>query len=246
MPTERIAQTFPDINSQGLNTSGTAAGVRSFPQPFVATASGVGIQLQNITITVPIGSLSSTDVLPTPVDITKSFIVFRGVNQPVSSVFHSVWRTRISFTSIVGSVASAVVTTRRVTGVSSLDVYYTVVTFTGVGGTSADIRIERCTGSTVPYTGCNPDASATCILGGAQLTAAELARALVIFRGVEFHRFPGGASACSRGTGTECQFHPEQCHGTLRLSNISPDTVLSYTRFTGGHTCPGGPEPTDH
>jgi len=231
-PTERIAQTFPDIDSQGLNTSGTAAGVRSFPQPFVGISAGVDITIQNGVVNIPIGTNSTFTAIGTSVDVARSFIQYRGCNVLSSSIFVSTWRTRINFRAIVGGFSSSVRARRNFNTDSAVDVYFTVVTFTGANTDSADIRIENCDFPTVAA----PSTSGTCILAGPQLTAAELLRAIVFVRGLEFIRIPGGASPCRAGTGTECTRHIEQAHGTIMLVNSGGNTELRYSRFTAGNT----------
>jgi len=242
-PTERIAQTFPDIDSQGLNTSGTAAGVRSFPQPFVGVASGgVDILIQNGVVNIPLLSRSTFTAIPTSVEVSRSFIQYRGCNVLASSTFITTWRNRINFRAIVGGFSSSIRARRNVSGndvvptggpgSSALDVYFTVVTFLGANTDSADIRIENCDFPTIVA----PSTSGTCILAGPQLTAAELLRCLVFVRGLEFFRVPGGPSACRAGTGTECVKHVEQAHGTLNLVNSGGNTELRFSRFTAGNT----------
>ena len=106
-PTERIAQTFPDIDSQGLNTSGTAAGVRSFPQPFVGIASGgVDILIQNGVVNIPLLTNSTFTAIGTSVDVARSFIQYRGCNEP--------WRSsRVSLGLLVVVVRSPWMLTRK-------------------------------------------------------------------------------------------------------------------------------------
>jgi len=212
MTTERIAQTFPDINSQGLNTSGTAAGVRSFPQPFVGIVSGVEVSMEDVTISLGVGVSSAVVLLSTPVDITTSFISYRGCNVFSSTLFPSHWRNRQIFSGIVGSTASSITGLRPVTGgVSAMDIYVTVVSYTGVGGTSGDIRIIDTAGpgqvsppSTSPVPGTDLPLEGADLwvqvnfgaAGGSraialpQLTTAELARNIINFQGAEFIPFP--------------------------------------------------------
>lgn len=254
MTTERIAQTFPDIASQGLSTSGTAAGVRSFPQPFIGggAGGGVGVLIQAAMITLGIGTLISSVTLGTPVDVGKSFIRYRGCNVLGSTEAVNEWRTRHAFSSFVGSIASDVTAERRNSTVRT-DVYFTVVTFTGAGGTSADLRIEKgvCITDTTGGIG-RPDKDGIFILPLPQLTAAEMARAFVIFRGGEFIPFPGTlGDPCSAGTGTAgggfCWTLPEHNHARVQLRNNGPFTEVVVDRGTGGYT-PGAPfpPPADH
>jgi len=140
MTTERIAQTFPDINSQGLNTSGTAAGVRSFPDPFVAIASGAGVLVQRGKIVVGSGSLTASLVLATPVDVTRSWILFTGLFVNSSTTNLATWRVHLAFTSIAAGFSDEVLATRTTAGVS-LDVSFTVVSYTGTGGSSIDVKV---------------------------------------------------------------------------------------------------------
>lgn len=232
----RIAQTFPDINSSGL-TVATSAGVRSFPEPFIAIPGGVDVLIQNRSVTLAAGALTFVDALPTSVDITKSFIQFRGLNVSTSTTSPNAWRTRISFSGIVGSTASSVTTFRRQTGITAIDVYYTVVAFLGSATTSADMRVENC-----DFTVAAPSTSGSCPLPGGQLTTAELARSFCFVRGIEFDNQPPVlGDPCSSGTGTACWKHPEQQRGTIRMHNSGPDTLISYSRFT-----PGSPIGPDH
>ncbi len=244
MTTERIAQTFPDIASQGLSTQGTAAGVRSFPQPFIGGGAGGGVEvlIQNHMVTLGVGTLISSVTLGTPVDVGKSFIRYRGSNVLGSTEAINEWRTRHTLSSFVGSIASDV-TVERTNSTVGLDVYFTVVTFTGAGGTSADIRIERGT-----ITAIGP-AGAT-ILITPPLSDADFARAFIIFRGIEFQRqVPTPPSPCFAGTGIECQFAAEQGQGGVRaftqvVAGVPISTQIQYTRFSGGFS--GVIPPTDH
>jgi hypothetical protein len=140
MTTERIAQTFPDINSQGLNTSGTAAGIRSFPDPFVAIASGGGVLVQRGSISVGGGSLTASLVMTTPVDVTRSWILFTGLFVNSSTTSLATWRVHLTFTSIAAGFSDEVLVTRTATG-PSLDVSFTVVSYTGTGGSSIDVKV---------------------------------------------------------------------------------------------------------
>ena len=237
-PTERIAQTFPDIASQGLNTSGTAAGVRSFPQPFIGVTSGVEILIQNAMLTIPSPGLSATATLGTTVDITKSLIIYRGVNvNGFTDANVSCHRTRMDFRNIVADMSFEVRARRSSDFVPpastcpTVDVYFTVVTFTGANTDSADIRIERCFTSII-----HPATTGSCILPGAQLTPAELVKSFVFIRGIEFARFPQtlGDSCSSGGVGLNCWKRPEQQRTTVELKNVGPNTVVEAVRFTAG------------
>lgn len=241
-PTERIAQTFPDIDSQGLNTSGTAAGVRSFPQPFVGVTSGVDILIQNGSGTIVQPATSVPVAIGTSVDVTRSIIRFRGCNvasdvttapDPAGPVDDPpTWRLRLNFTSIVGGMSSTV-TVRRGTSFrgSTLTGYFTVITFDGANTDSGDIRIER-----GMVTVAAPSTGGDIILAGPQLTSAELLRSFCFIRGVDFRNLPFPAGSCASGTGTACWKHPEQHKGTVMLVNSGPDTVIRYSRFTPGST----------
>lgn len=247
MTTERIAQTFPDINSQGLNTSGTAAGVRSFPDPFVGISSGVEVLMQDVTISLGVGAFTAVVALGTSVDITTSFIAYRGCNVASSTVFPSHWRNRQIFSGIAGSLASSITAFRPVTGGSSaMDIYVTVVSYTGAGGTSGDIRIIDTAGpgqvsppSTSPVPGTTLPledadfwiqvnfgaASGSRAIKGPQLTSAELDRAIINFQGVDFLEFPPP----SAGAGTPASEHPEKWQG-----HCSFQQVAAFPGFIGG------------
>lgn len=140
MTTERIAQTFPDINSAGLNTSGTAAGIRSFPDPFIGLVSGGNVLVQRGIIIVGSGSLTGSLVFATPVDVTRSWILFTGLFVNSSTSVVSTWRVHLSFTSIAAGFSDEVLATRATAGVS-LDVSFTVVSYTGTGGSSIDVKV---------------------------------------------------------------------------------------------------------
>ena len=227
MTTERIAQTFPDINSQGLNTSGTAAGVRSFPDTFVAVAGSAGVLVQRGVINVPAGSLTGTLALGTPVDVTRSWINYRGQNVVTSTTAFARWRNNLSFTGIVGSLSSTVLATRGVVG-TELNIHLTVFTYTGgPGGTSIDVEaadvgptgggltdpedftigtnfnfktvlVRNKLGNFFSLVGSNPDPPIN---------------AFVVLRGISFEEVPGfGPPAV-----VTSRFHPEQWHGTLEI-----------------------------
>ena len=235
-PTERIAQTFPDIASQGLNTSGTAAGVRSFPQPFIGVSTGVDILIQNETLTLLAGVTTSSVLLGTSVDVTKSFIQQRGVTVSASAMSGATFlvsphRSRQRFVNIVADISGEVRLTRQ-TGFLSPDAtfYFTVVTFLGSNTDSGDIRIENGQAFTSSTT-------AIITLPGPQLTAAELLRSFCFIRGIDFQDLPIVlGNACKAGTGTACWMHPEQWHGSVELANQGLDTVIRYSRFTTGTT----------
>lgn len=141
MPTERIAQTFPDINSSVLNTSGTAAGIRSFPDPLAAGApSQSGVLVQRGSISVGSGSLTGSLVFATPVDVTRSWILFTGLFVNSSTSVVSTWRVHLAFTSIAAGFSDEVLATRATAGVS-LDVSFTVVSYTGTAGSSIDVKV---------------------------------------------------------------------------------------------------------
>lgn len=220
----RIAQTYPDINSSG-STIATSAGVRSLPEPFISLATGVEVLIQNGVVNIPLLSLSASAVLGTSVDVARSFIQYRGCNVLATSTCVTTWRNRINFTSIVGGFSSTVTARRNLSTDAAVDVYFTVVTFTGANTDSADIRIENCDFPTVTA----PNTSGTCVLAGPQLTTAELARAIVFVRGIEFIQNTGPS-----GAGTKPGEHIEQCHGTLNLVNSGGNTELRYSRFTPG------------
>ena len=240
-PTERIAQTFPDIASQGLNTSGTAAGVRSFPQPFIGVSTGVDILIQHASLTILAGVASGSVLLGTSVDVTRSFIQNRGVTVSASATsganfLVSPHRNREDFINIVADI-SGEVRVRRQTGFLSPDAtfYFTVVTFLGANTDSGDIRVER--GSVAVNA---PSTSGDMILPGPQLTAGELLRSFCFIRGIDFQNIPDVlGDPCAAGTGTACWKHPEQWHGSVRLTNSGLDTVIRYSRFTPGFG--GGP-----
>ena len=226
MTTERIAQTFPDINSAGLNTSGTAAGIRSFPDPFIGVASSAGVLVQRGVINVPAGSLTGTLALGTPVDVTRSWINYRGQNVVTSTTAFARWRNNLSFTGIVGSLSSTVLATRGVIG-TELNIHLTVFTYTGgPGGTSIDVEaadvgptgggiadpedftigvtsnfktvlVRNALGNFFSLVGSNPDPPIN---------------AFVVLRGISFEEDCGAA-----GPGCTSRFHPEQWHGTLEI-----------------------------
>ena len=239
MTTERIAQTFPDINSQGINTSGTAAGVRSFPDTFVGIAGSAGVLVQRGVINVPAGSLTGTLALATAVDVTRSWINYRGQNVVTGTTAFARWRNHLSFTGIVGSLSSTVLVTRGVVG-TELNIHLTVFTYTGVaGGTSIDMEAA----DVGPTGGGIADPEDFTIGSGANFKTVLVRNALgnffslvgtspgaptnafVVLRGVSMEQIPGlSASPTSR-------FHPEQWHGSLEIDR----------RGTGG--APPGPGP---
>lgn len=231
----RIAQTFPDINSSGL-TVATAAGVRSFPEPFIAIPGGVDVRIQNATGTIAAGASSVAVALGTGVDVTRSFIQYRGCNVLASDGLEPTsFFNRMNFTSIVGSISSEVTIRRNHGGFPvypAVDYYFTTVTFEGTNTDSGDIRVEDGSVSIA-----SPSTGGDIILAGPQLTAGELLRSFCFIRGVEFIRQPPIlGDPCSAGTGTACWKHPEQWHGDVRLVNSGPDTVIRYSRFTPGST----------
>jgi hypothetical protein len=222
----RIAQTFPDINSTGL-TIGTAAGVRSFPEPFIATPGSVGALIQRGVINVPSGSLTGTLVLGTAVDVSRSWINYRGQNVVTSTTAVGRWRTHLSFTAIVGGFSSTVLATRGVAG-TELNIHLTVVSYSGTGGTSIDVKTSDVgpTGAgpgsvedfTIPQTGSfktvavrDPSTGLFFSLGGRDPT-----NAFVVFRGVSMEE-KGNISVPS----PDSRFHPEQWHGHLRINTVS-------------------------
>lgn len=140
MPTERIAQTFPDINSAGLNTSGTAAGIRSFPDPFIGVASGANVLVQRGRISIAGGSLTGSLVMATPVDVTRSWILYNGTLVNSSATSPSSWRVHLSFTSIAAGFSDEVLATRGTSG-PSLDLGFQVISYTGTGGDSIDVKV---------------------------------------------------------------------------------------------------------
>jgi len=239
-PTERIAQTFPDVNSAGLNTSGTAAGVRSFPDPFIGIAGTAGVLVQRGVINVPAGSLTGTLALGTPVDVTRSWINYRGQNVVTSTTAFARWRNNLSFTGIVGSLSSTVLATRGVVG-TELNIHLTVFTYTGgPGGTSIDVEAADVgpTGGGIA----DPEdftigttANFKTVLVRNKLgnffslvgTGPPPTRAFVVLRGISFEEIPGfGPPAV-----VTSRFHPEQWHGSLEIDR----------RGTGG--APPGPGP---
>ncbi len=225
MTTERIAQTFPDINSQGLNTSGTAAGVRSFPDPFVGIAGTAGVLVQRGVINVPAGSLTGTLALATAVDVTRSWINYRGQNVVTSTTAIARWRNHLSFTSIVGSLSSTVLATRGVIG-TELNIHLTVFSYTGgPGGTSIDVETGDVgpTGGgvadpedfTIPTNGNFKTVLVRNKLGNFfSLGAQDPPNAFVVLRGISFEEDCGLA-----GPGCTARFHPEQWHGSLEIDN---------------------------
>jgi hypothetical protein len=238
MTTERIAQTFPDINSQGLNTSGTAAGVRSFPDTFVAAATSSGVLVQRGVINVAAGSLTGTLALGTPVDVTRSFINYRGQNVVTSTTAFARWRNHLSFTGIVGSLSSTVLATRGVIG-TELNIHLTVFTYTGgPGGTSIDMEAA----DVGPTGGGIADPEDFTIGSGANFKTVLVRNALGNFFSLGTPD-PSNAFVVLRGISVEeiqtdinvpaptSRFHPEQWHGSLEID----------VRGTGG--APPGPGP---
>jgi hypothetical protein len=241
-PTERIAQTFPDINSQGLNTSGTAAGVRSFPQPFVGLATGTDVLIQRGSVLLvgpPTNALTAVFVLGTPVDVTKSWIVDRGQNGVGNGSREQRWRTHMNFSGIAAGFASSITVTRGL-AFQGVTQFFTVVSHTGAGGTSADVIVVNCDFdmgvSGVAATG-------SCIVAGPgapvgappPLTAAQLAKSFCIMRGIDYKIVPPAV-----GSATVHQ-HPETWHGSMTLIGVPAIiTLIRYTRFTPGDTSPAG------
>jgi hypothetical protein len=204
-------------------------------------ASGVDVLIQTGVINLAAAVGSGVDILGTPVDISKSFIQYRGMNALASTIFPSaspfssiqMWRNRWFFSGIAGGLASSVTVERPASAATvSCDFYYTVVAFLGAGGTSADIRIERGNFTVSP-----PTPSGAFTLPLPQLTTAELARAFCFCRGVEVDELTGDA-----GTGDPPSEQPERWHGSFRLVNrffpLPPVTRVEYSLFTLGF--PGG------
>lgn len=247
MTTERIAQTFPDINSQGLNTSGTAAGIRSFPDPFVAVAGQSGVLVQRGSISVGGGSLTGSLVMATPVDVTRSWILFTGMFVNSSTSVVSSWRVHLSFTSIAAGFSDEVLATRTLSG-PSLDVSFTVVSYTGTGGDSIDVKVADVAPVTSPLVCANPPSpgpydmttnqrvpNTSGIFGFTSAAArvvdpatgldldlgpeSGITNAVPIFRGLEFTEV--GASFSTPPTS---RFHPEQWHGFLTIARSSAGT----------------------
>ncbi len=224
MTTERIAQTFPDINSAGLNTSGTAAGIRSFPDPFIGIATSAGVLVQRGVINVPAGSLTGTLALGTPVDVTRSWINYRGQNVVTSTTDYARWRNHMSFTGIVGSLSSTVLATRGRIG-TELNIHLTVFTYTGgPGGTSIDVKTAdvgptgggvadpedftfRVVDSFKNVLVRDPATGLFFFLGGPNPT-----NAFVVLRGVSMDE-EGNVNV----TSPTSRFHPEQWHGSLEV-----------------------------
>lgn len=229
MTTERIAQTFPDINSAGLNTSGTAAGVRSFPDPFIGIAGTAGVLVQRGVINVAAGSLTGTLALGTPVDVTRSWINYRGQNVVTSTTAFARWRNHLSFTGIVGSLSSTVLATRGVIG-TELNIHLTVFTYTGgPGGTSIDVETADVgpTGGgvadpedfTIPTNGNFKTVLVRDKLGnffflgpGTDGNGQDPSNAFVVLRGISMEE--RGNIAVPAPTS---RFHPEQWHGSLEI-----------------------------
>lgn len=232
MTTERIAQTFPDINSQGLNTSGTAAGVRSFPDPFVGVSTGIDVLVQRGIINVPVGSLTATFVLPTPVDVARSWIIFMGQDVKTSTIEFTRWRVHLSFASIVGGFSDTVLVTRLATG-TELDVHFQVVAYPGTGGTSIDVKIAHLapnglsdeydfktfsTASQAQVTIVDPTTGLDLDLGSQFDTPPGRLtnfwdRAFPVLRGIDWRQAPPSPSVITPTS----RFHPEQWHGRLLL-----------------------------
>ena len=245
MPTERIAQTFPDINSAGLNTSGTAAGIRSFPDPFIGVTSGANVLVQRGSISVGGGSLTGSLVMATPVDVTRSWILFTGMFVNSSTIVVSSWRVHLAFTSIAAGFSDEVLATRALAG-PSLDVSFTVVSYTGTGGDSIDVKVADvgpaasppdCTTSPGPYNMTNnqtvPNTSGIFGFTAASARVVDpatgldldlgpesgITNAVPIFRGLEFTEV--GASFSTPPTS---RFHPEQWNGHLEIRRSSAGT----------------------
>lgn len=250
MPTERIAQTFPDINSAGLNTSGTAAGIRSFPDPFIGVVSGANVLVQRGRISMAGGSLTGSLVMATPVDVTRSWILYNGtfVNSSTGNV--ASWRTHLSFTSIAAGFSDEVLATRGTSG-PSLDLGFQVISYTGSGGDSIDVKVAdvgpaasppfcfAIGGSPGPYDMTNnqrvPNTS-----GAFGFTSAS-ARVIDPATGLDLDLGPtaGGALTnaiqifrgleftevgASFSTPPLSRFHPEQWHGELAIQRLSSGT----------------------
>jgi hypothetical protein len=243
-PTERIAQTFPDINSQGLNTSGTAAGVRSFPQPFVGLSTGTEVLIQRGSLLLagpPINDLSKTFILPTPVDVTKSWIVDRGQNGTGNGSVETRWRVHMNFSGIAGGIASSITVTRA-TPFQGVTQFFTVVSLTGAGGTSVDVNVVNCdfdmgVGGVASVGSCRvAGAGAPAGAPVSELSTAQLAKSFCYLRGIDYTANQG-ATAPSENAGDQ----PETWHGTLELVSVPTITTLViYRRFY-----PGGITATD-
>ncbi len=246
MTTERIAQTFPDINSAGLNTSGTAAGIRSFPDPFIGIAGSAGVLVQRGVINVPAGSLTGTLALGTPVDVTRSWINYRGQNVVTSTTDFSRWRNHLSFTGIVGSLSSTVLATRGTIG-TELNIHLTVFTYTGgPGGTSIDVETADVgpTGGgvadpedfTIPLVGSFKTVLVRNALGNFfDLGSPDPPNAFCVLRGVSMEE-KGNINVPS----PDSRFHPEQWHGHLEIDRSSvpfaerPPTLGASISFRPG------------
>ncbi len=253
-PTERIAQTFPDINSQGLNTSGTAAGVRSFPQPFVGLASGVDVLIQRGSVflggsfDIPANPSSATFILSTPVDVTKSWIVDRGQNGVTNASIEQRWRLNGNFSGIVAGFASSVTWNRGIwpdpgsptaplPRASRITQFFTVVSHTGAGGTSADVNVVNCDFDMGVL---GAASTGSCIVAGVGAPAgapatgisfAELAKSFCYLRGIDYFPVPPALPS----TNISIQVRPETWHGTLTLiTTPGVETLIRYDRFYPG------------
>lgn len=250
MTTERIAQTFPDINSQGLNTSGTAAGIRSFPDPFVAVAGQSGVLVQRGVITVAPGSLTGSLVIATPVDVTRSFVVFAGQIVKGSTIVLSSWRVHLAFTSIAAGFSDEVLATRALAGVG-LDISFSVVSYTGTAGSSIDVKVADVgpaasppfcfsqfppPSAPGPYDFTNnqrvPNTSGIFGTTVASARVVDPATGLDLDLGVDFSSnsftvFRGlefTEVGASNSTPPSSRFHPEQWHGELTTFRSSAGT----------------------
>jgi len=258
----RIAQTFPDINSTTGLTVATSAGVRSFPEPFIAIPSSAGVLVQRGVINVPAGSLTGTLALATAVDVTRSWINYRGQNVVTSTTAFARWRNHLSFTSIVGSLSSTVLATRGVIG-TELNIHLTVFTYTGVaGGTSIDVE----TADVGPTGGGIADPEDFTIAANANfktvLVRDKLGNFFFLGPGTDGNgQDPSNAFVVLRGISVEeiqtdinvpaptSRFHPEQWHGSLEIDVRSvplldrPPPVgaaVTFRRDSRGSSVTGG------
>jgi len=185
--------------------------------------------VQRGVINVPAGSLTGTLALATAVDVTRSWINYRGQNVVTSTTAAGRWRNNLSFTSIVGSLSSTVLATRGVIG-TELNIHLTVFTYTGVaGGTSIDVE----TADVGPTGGGVADPEDFTIrtnanfanvlvrdkLGnffslapGTDGNGQDPSNAFVVLRGISYEEDCGLA-----GPGCTARFHPEQWHGSLEI-----------------------------
>jgi len=190
--------------------------------------------------------------MSTPVDITKSFILFTGQFVKGSTSVVSSWRVHLAFTSIASGFSDEVLATRGIAGVG-LDVSFTVVSYTGAGGDSIDVKVADVAPAQQPvqcltgfggsgigfpgpydFTSSRRDPNTSGIFGNASAGArvVDPATGLDLDLGtsnptnafVIFRGLDFYEIGASNSTPPTSRFHPEQWHGELSIGRTSGGT----------------------